>query len=181
MDGDGDLDVVAGNLSSTVNRLYVNNGSAAPFSGVTGVNISDDAHNTTSIALADVNADGDIDVVAGNSGGVNRLYLNNGSSTPFTGVSGINITDDAHGTAAVLLDMFDPDADLDLVAANNGSPSRLYLNGHIPPTPTWTPTFTPTQFPSVTPTPQPIPALDGSGALVLLAAASLILLRRARR
>ena len=74
VDGDGDLDLVAGNMAQP-NRLYLNNGTADPFSGVTGSDISSDAHHTRSIALGDMDGDGDLDLVAGNYGQANRLYL----------------------------------------------------------------------------------------------------------
>ena len=97
VDGDGDLDLVAGNYGQT-NRLYLNNGTADPFNGVTGIDISSDAHDTYSVALGDVDGDGDLDLVAGNDGQANRLYLNNGTANPFNGVSGIDISSDAHDT-----------------------------------------------------------------------------------
>jgi hypothetical protein len=130
VDGDGDLDVVAGN-NWEVNRLYRNNGTANPFSGVTGTDITADAHPTTAIALGDIDGDGDLDVVAGNGGVANRLYLNNGAPTPFNGVTGANITGDAHGTLAIALGDVDGDGDLDVVAGNGswpGQTNRLYLN-----------------------------------------------------
>ena len=65
VDGDGDLDLVAGNYGQT-NRLYLNNGTADPWNGVTGSDITADADNTTSVALGDVDGDGDLDLVAGN-------------------------------------------------------------------------------------------------------------------
>ena len=142
VDGDGDLDVVAGNSpeyedpGSGVNRLYLNNGTADPFANVTGLTITDDDHDTSSIALGDVDSDGDLDLVAGNSpeledpgSGVNRLYLNNGSVNPFANVTGINITDDDHGTLSIALGDVDGDGDLDVVAGNSfEEPHRLYLN-----------------------------------------------------
>ena len=127
VDGDGDLDLVAGNFDGT-NRLYLNNGTADPFNGVTGTNISGDAQQTYSIALGDVDGDGDLDLVAGNMSQANRLYLNNGTADPFSGVTGTNISGDAHATCSIALGDVDGDGDLDLVAGNWGQTNRLYLN-----------------------------------------------------
>jgi hypothetical protein len=127
VDGDGHLDVVAGNYSQP-NRLYLNNGTSDPFNGVTGTDITADAHNTLAIALGDVDGDGDLDVVAGNDGQASRLYLNNGTVNPFSGVIGTDITTDAHNTYAIALGDLDGDGDLDVVAGNSGQTNRLYLN-----------------------------------------------------
>ena len=127
VDGDGHLDVVAGN-GDYANRLYLNNGTSDPFNGVSGGNITDDAHTTREVALGDVDGDGYLDLVAGNAHQVTRLYLNNGTSDPFNGVSGGNVTDDAHNTASVALGDMDEDGDLDVVVGNYAQANRLYLN-----------------------------------------------------
>jgi hypothetical protein len=127
VDRDGDLDLVAGNSGQT-NRLYLNNGTADPWNGVTGSDITTDAHDTWSVALGDVDDDGDLDLVAGNYAQVNRLYLNNGTSDPWNGVTGSDITTDAHDTSSVALGDVDRDGDLDLVAGNFTDPNRSYLN-----------------------------------------------------
>jgi hypothetical protein len=127
VDGDGDLDMLAGNWNQT-NRLYLNTGTAAPFSGVTGTDISGDAHSTNSIALGDVDGDGDLDMLVGNSYGPNRLYLNNGTADPFSGVTGTDISSDAHYTYSIAMGDVDGDGDLDMVAGNNGDANRLYKN-----------------------------------------------------
>ncbi|MCP3980261.1 MAG: hypothetical protein GY716_13230, partial [bacterium] len=126
VDGDGDLDLVAGNSSQT-NRLYLNNGSADPWSGVSGSDVTTDMDLTNALALGDVNGDGALDLVAGNNGQTNRLYLNNGSADPWNGVSGSDITADASPTRSVMLGDMDGDGDLDLVAGNSTT-NRLYLN-----------------------------------------------------
>jgi hypothetical protein len=129
VDRDGDLDVVVGNRGSGEhNRLYLNNGTLEPFLGVAGTDITSDANETRSVVLGDVDSDGDLDVVAGNLNHPNRLYLNNGTSNPFNGVSGKNVTTDTNSTAAVALGDVDSDGDLDLVAGNFGQTLRLYLN-----------------------------------------------------
>jgi len=131
VDGDGDLDLVAGN-SNSPNRLYLNNGTTDPWAGVTGFDITADTYVTFDVALGDVDGDGDLDLVAGNHGPSNRLYLNNGTADPWNGVTGLDVTTDAHDTYSVILRDVDSDGDLDLVAGNYGSTNRLYLNNGTP-------------------------------------------------
>jgi hypothetical protein len=131
VDRDGDLDLVAGN-DGQANRLYMNNGMSDPWDGVTGADITGDAGATSSVALGDVDRDGDLDLVVGNDGQTNRLYLNNGTSDPWNGVSGTDITSDAHATSSVVLGDVDRDGDLDLVVGNSNQVNRLYLNNGTP-------------------------------------------------
>ena len=124
---DGKLDVVVGN--NGINRLYLNNGTSTPFSGVSALNISSDSNNTTGIAAADVDLDGKIDVVAGNtSSTVNRQYLNNGTSSPFNGVSGSDVTSDPNSTREIAVADLNNDGFNDVLAANFGSRNRIYLS-----------------------------------------------------
>ena len=126
VDGDGYLDVIEGNGGR--NRVYLNNGSADPFNGVIGTDISSDINDTRAIALGDVDGDGDIDVVVGNFSGTLRLYLNNGSVDPFNNVIGVDITADANLANAIALGDVDGDGNLDVVVGNRFRANRLYLN-----------------------------------------------------
>jgi hypothetical protein len=134
MNGDGYLDLVVGNgfsddptalpgETSQQNAVYLNDGaahfdwagSARPFG--TG---SDD---TCSIALGDVDGDGDLDIVAGNYSQMNVVYLNAGSLfTPYSfGTS-------SGKTTGVALGDVDGDGDLDIVTASDGEANVIYMN-----------------------------------------------------
>jgi hypothetical protein len=127
VNGDGHLDLVAGN-NGQQNTQYLNNGASAdPFAGVLGMSITSTFLNTQGIALSDVNNDGRLDLIAGNSGQANVLHLNNGTANPFTGL-GTPITTGTSSTMAIVLADVNNDGYNDLVTGNLGQANRLYLN-----------------------------------------------------
>ncbi|MBJ6107847.1 VCBS repeat-containing protein [Hymenobacter sp. BT523] len=123
MDGDGDLDlVVASNYAA---------GSSNPAFATLGVrrndgngvfsNGSDNSAGLSpqSVVLADVDGDGDLDVLAASSTstGTVTVLLNDGSGT-LTNAPSVNVGSSPQGVA---LGDVDGDGDLDLLAANSGS------------------------------------------------------------
>ncbi|MEM7205586.1 MAG: VCBS repeat-containing protein [Planctomycetota bacterium] len=130
VDGDHDADVICSNYEQQ-NRLYLNDGSAV-FADATAARLPTMREVTTSLALGDVDGDGDLDVVVGNDISYyrNRLHLNDGYGT-FVDVSSTQLPLDSDDTNAVVLADFDGDSDLDLVVGNrgrSGAQDRLYLN-----------------------------------------------------
>ena len=77
------------------------------------------------MALGDVGGDCDIDLVVGNTGEANRLYLNNGTSDPWGGVVGIDLTADSGATQEIALGDVNGD----------GSGPRVCLQGYCAQTP----------------------------------------------
>ena len=131
VNGDGALDLVIA-VDGAPNRIYLSNGTTAPFDQVAGGDLTGDVQPSTAVALADMDSDGDLDAVVANLAGRTRLYLNNGTSDPFDLVVGTDITDDEHSSTFVTVADVNGDGNLDVLVANSGAPSRLYLSAGGP-------------------------------------------------
>lgn len=130
VDGDGDQDVVFGNVncfncSSGQNRLYLNDGTGR-FSDVTAARMPAASDHTSDVALGDLDGDGDLDLIVGNQYIQNRLYLNDGTGR-FSDATAARMPVDTDNTGSVVIGDIDGDLDPDLVFANLGQ-NTLYLN-----------------------------------------------------
>ena len=134
VDGDGDTDVVFGN-SGAQSRLLLNGG-AANFSDATATHLPAATPRTTSLALVDVDGDGDRDLVLGNLGARSSLYRNDGTGH-FTDVTASHMPNLALETRAIGFGDLDGDGDQDLVLGNglaNQEQESIYINdgtGHF--------------------------------------------------
>ncbi len=123
-DGDGDADIASGNAKPR-NRIYLNSGSGG-FADASMSCMPVNAAMSVTVALGDVDRDGDLDMVVG-SYGQNRLYWNSGTGV-FERAAAKQMPLDSDFTFALAFGDIDADGDLDLVVGNAVSPSRLYLN-----------------------------------------------------
>jgi hypothetical protein len=125
LDGDGDLDLVAGESSGEIN-VWENVGTAAApsFSLVTDTLMSIDVGRRSAPALADLNGDGRADLIVGSESGETRVWWGTGSLDRFEEAGSIALP----GIAAPALVDLDGDGDLDLLAGEIAGGLRLYEN-----------------------------------------------------
>uniref|UniRef100_UPI0034DE4E38 FG-GAP-like repeat-containing protein n=1 Tax=Candidatus Thiodubiliella endoseptemdiera TaxID=2738886 RepID=UPI0034DE4E38 len=137
IDGDGDLDLVVGendgtlkyyqNTGTTSNPAYeAKTGDSNPFDGI-------DVGDRSKPTLADIDGDGDLDLVVGESDGTLKYYQNTGTTSnpayeakigddnPFNGI-------DVEDYSAPTLADIDGDGDLDLVVGENDGTLKYYYN-----------------------------------------------------
>ncbi len=135
-DGDGDLDLAAGN-DGQVNQIYENQGgtlSATPVWESTG------DMKSTSVAWGDWDGDGDLDLAVGNDGPVNQVYENTrqgstrlANNPPSISIARPGVTDDAEffSTPHIITQtnipltytLFDPEGDLATLILPEFSPN----------------------------------------------------------
>ena len=129
IDGDGDLDMVVANQSQGINdepdRVYINNGTGVFTDTGQSLGLGTN-EGSFSVALGDIDDDGDLDLVVGNLyGATNRVYTNDGAGI-FTDLL---LPLGASDSPSVVLGDVDGDGDLDMVAANYSfQGNQVYLN-----------------------------------------------------
>ncbi len=138
VDGDGHVDLVLG-VSQQRNRLFRNSGSGM-FTDQTLARLPSDSDRTNAVLLADVDGDGDLDLVYGNGdpafgsqAGVqqDRLLQNNGAGV-FADVTPTHMPIAPEFTDCLVAGDVDGDGDLDLLTS--GGMTSLYENvggGHF--------------------------------------------------
>ena len=123
VDGDGRLDVFLCGLDS-LNAMYRNLGdwrftnvTARALPGVSWLNPSSGSNDSTGAAFADVDGDGDPDLLVNQLGGGTRLWLNEGKGRFEEATDAAGLRSRSGATSMALADV-DGDGDLDLYVSN---------------------------------------------------------------
>jgi hypothetical protein len=139
LDGDGDLDLASGGLDKKIN-VWRNDGT--PFSGAwtkTEVGtLAGDPNSANSLAIADLDDDGNPDIVSGAYGGSLDVWRNSGS--PFSGAWTTSQSVGSHASIvrSVALGDLDGDGDLDVGSAGDDAKVNVWENDGSPFAGTWT-------------------------------------------
>ncbi|MBY0399512.1 FG-GAP-like repeat-containing protein, partial [Myxococcota bacterium] len=136
LDGDGDLDLVAGDRYGAF-RYFANTGSATSpaYTERTGTaNPFDNGQGfgklATTPTLGDLDGDGDLDVIAGEYEGGFLYLVNTGTATSpaFVQSFGVLAGQDVGARSTPILGDLDGDGDLDLVVGSNYGVFRYFAN-----------------------------------------------------
>lgn len=134
VDGDGDIDLVVGN-DHDPNQLLLNDGRGS-FEDATVGRLTTPtvpppnsffANATYAVDLADIDGDGDLDLLLCNDHNLpNRVHVNNGAGV-FTDVTATALPSNQNYSVDQVVADFDGDGDVDWFVNNSGG-NRLYLN-----------------------------------------------------
>ncbi len=131
-DNDGFLDLFIANEQNVSSKLFWNNGDGT-FTEETSGSIVQDGGNSFGSSVADIDNDGDFDILVVNHANQNEfLYLNNGDRTFSNVTSDPVVASAGHSVGSAFGDL-DNDGDLDLIvtnafAGNSAVTNFLFLN-----------------------------------------------------
>ncbi len=134
MDGDGDLDIVSASRYDSTIAWYENNGAADPT--WTAANIATSAAGVSELHVADMDSDGDLDIVSASSNdNTIAWYENDGAANPSWSAADIAYSADAPW--GVYVGDMDNDGDLDIVSASYDDDTIAWYENDGAADPTW--------------------------------------------
>ena len=115
MDGDGDMDIISASQNDDTIAWYENNGAADP--SWTAADIATSADFATSVFAADMDGDGDMDIISAsqNDDTIAWYENNNGDASSWTAT---DIATNADSARSVFAADMDGDGDMDIISAS---------------------------------------------------------------
>jgi hypothetical protein len=134
MDGDGDLDIISASFNDDTIAWYENDGGANPTWSATDIATS--AGGATGVHVADMDGDGDLDIVSASSNDDTiAWYENDGEANPTWAAA--DIATSADGAKRVYVADMDGDGDLDIVSASYNDDTIAWYENDGGANPTW--------------------------------------------
>ncbi|MDC1250318.1 Ig-like domain-containing protein, partial [Flavobacteriaceae bacterium] len=135
MDGDGDMDILSASYSDDTIAWYENDGNANPT--WTATDIATSANRAYSVFAADMDGDGDMDIVSASFyDDTIAWYENDGNANPtFTAA---DIATSADGATSVFAADMDGDGDMDIISASYNDDTIAWYENDGNVNPTWT-------------------------------------------
>nr|WP_245210927.1 FG-GAP-like repeat-containing protein [Prochlorococcus marinus] len=135
IDGDGDLDIVSASREDSTIAWYENNGAADP--SWTAADIATSANGAQRVFVADMDGDGDLDIVSGSYfDDTIAWYENNGAANPSW--ASADIATSADGAHDVYVADMDGDGDMDIVSASYLDDTIAWYENDGAANPSWT-------------------------------------------
>jgi hypothetical protein len=135
MDNDGDLDIVSASGNDNTIAWYENDGAADP--SWTAADIATSANGAKSVFAADMDNDGDMDIVSASANDdAIAWYENDGAADPsWTAADIATSADNAH---SVFVADMDNDGDMDIVSASYNDDAIAWYENDGAADPSWT-------------------------------------------
>ncbi len=135
MDGDGDMDIVSASQGDSTIAWYENDGAADP--SWTAADIDTNADNARSVFAADMDGDGDMDIVSASyNDDTIAWYENDGAADPSW--TAADIATSANGGHSVFVADMDGDGDMDILSASQSDDTIAWYENDGVADPSWT-------------------------------------------
>ncbi|SVC08104.1 uncharacterized protein METZ01_LOCUS260958, partial [marine metagenome] len=135
MDGDGDMDIVSASYSDSTIAWYENDGAADPSWAASDIATS--ASGAMSVFAADMDGDGDIDILSASKlDDTIAWYENDGAADPSWDASDIDTN--ADGAFSVFAADMDNDGDIDILSASDVDDTIAWYENNGAADPSWT-------------------------------------------
>ncbi|MEC9064860.1 MAG: VCBS repeat-containing protein, partial [Pseudomonadota bacterium] len=135
MDNDGDMDIVSASGADDAIAWYENDGAANP--SFTAVDIATSADNAMSVFVADMDGDGDMDIISASyNDDAIAWYENDGAANPSW--TATDIATSADGARSVFAADMDGDGDMDIVSASKNDDAIAWYENDGAANPSWT-------------------------------------------